>query len=53
VSMTVDPRLLATFDVAAHQWHVAAGSYPIQVGHSSRDFVLNGQAHVADAHIAP
>jgi beta-glucosidase len=53
VTVTVDPRLLATFDVQADKWKVAAGSYPIQVGHSSRDFVLNASAHVAAAEIAP
>jgi beta-glucosidase len=53
VTVTVDPRLLATFDVTGHAWHVAAGNYPIQVGRSSRDFVLSGQARVAAAHIAP
>ena len=53
VTVTVDPRLLAIFDVPGHQWQVAAGNYPIQIGHSSRDFVLNGEAHVAAAHIAP
>jgi beta-glucosidase len=53
VTVTIDPRLLATFDAQGHQWQVAAGNYPIQVGHSSRDFVLNGEARVAAAHIAP
>jgi beta-glucosidase len=53
VTVTIDPRLLAVFDTQGHQWQVAAGSYPIQVGHSSRDFVLNGHANVAAASIAP
>jgi beta-glucosidase len=53
VTVTIEPRLLATFDAQGHQWQVAAGSYPIQVGHSSRDFELNGSANVAAAHIAP
>jgi beta-glucosidase len=53
VTVTIEPRLLATFDAQGHQWQVAAGSYPIQVGHSSRDFALNGSADVAAAHMAP
>jgi beta-glucosidase len=53
VTVTVDPRLLAIFDAQAHQWQVAAGSYPVEVGHSSRDFALHGNASVAAAHIAP
>ena len=53
VTVTIDPRLLAVFDVSGDQWQVAAGSYPIQVGRSSRDLVLNGTAAVAAARIAP
>lgn len=53
VTVTIDRRLLAVFDVKGDQWQVAAGSYPIQVGHSSRDLVLNGAAAVAAARIAP
>lgn len=53
VSVTIDPRLLATFDVPGHRWKIAAGSYPIQVGHSSRDFVLHGAATVAASTMAP
>ena len=53
VTVTIDPRLLAIFDEQGHQWQVSAGSYPIQVGHSSRDFELKGEATVAAATIAP
>ena len=53
VTVTIDPRLLAVFDAHADQWQVTAGSYPIEVGHSSRDLVLNGAASVAAAHMAP
>lgn len=53
VTVTIDPRLLAIFDVKAHRWQVVAGSYPIQVGHSSRDFALHGKANVAAATMAP
>ncbi|RDS82485.1 beta-glucosidase [Dyella psychrodurans] len=53
VSVAIDPRLLAVFDVPADKWKVASGSYPIEVGHSSRDLVLNAAAHVAAAEIAP
>lgn len=37
VTLTVDPRLLATWDKAAHGWHVAAGEYRVMLGASSRD----------------
>ena len=37
VSVTVDPRLLATFDSKAKTWNVAAGAYEVSLGASSRD----------------
>jgi beta-glucosidase len=35
--ITIDPRLLATFDASAHQWRISPGSYRIMIGESSRD----------------
>ncbi len=37
VSVTIDPRLLATFDNMGHQWRIAPGGYRILVGESSHD----------------
>ncbi len=37
VTVQVDPRLLATWDEAGHQWRIAAGSYDVILGASSRD----------------
>jgi hypothetical protein len=37
VSVTVDPRLLATFDSKAKTWTIAAGAYEVSLGASSRD----------------
>ena len=37
VTVTIDPRLLATFDESAHQWRIAPGTYQILLGDSSRD----------------
>ncbi len=39
VSVTVDPRLLAVFDDAAHQWKIAGGSYKVLLGQSSENIV--------------
>lgn len=39
VTLTVDPRLLATWDEAAHGWSIAAGQYDVAVGASSRALV--------------
>jgi beta-glucosidase len=37
VSVSVDPRLLATFDSKAKAWTIAAGAYEVSLGASSRD----------------
>jgi beta-glucosidase len=37
VNVTIDPRLLAMFDEAAHQWRIAPGTYRVSLGESSRD----------------
>lgn len=37
VEVAIDPRLLATWDEAARQWRIAAGSYRVMLGASSRD----------------
>lgn len=37
VSITVDPRLLATFDAAQQRWTRAAGLYTVWLGDSSAD----------------
>jgi beta-glucosidase len=37
VSVSVDPRLLATFDSKAKAWAIAAGAYEVSLGASSRD----------------
>jgi beta-glucosidase len=41
VAVDVDPRLLATFDEAAHAWSIAPGSYTLTLGASSRDLRAN------------
>ncbi|HEY2661757.1 MAG TPA: beta-glucosidase [Caulobacteraceae bacterium] len=37
VTLTIEPRLLATFD-GARGWSIAAGDYEVSLGASSRDF---------------
>lgn len=37
VSITVDPRLLATFDEAGKSWRIAPGDYEVWLGDSSAD----------------
>jgi beta-glucosidase len=47
VTLTVDPRLLATWDDNAHGWSVAAGSYTVALGASSRDTAAKADVTVA------
>ncbi|MGZ2411109.1 beta-glucosidase [Sphingomonas sp. F9_3S_D5_B_2] len=47
VSVTIDPRLLATFDQAAHAWRIAPGTYQILLGASSRDIRQTASINVA------
>ncbi len=44
VEVLVDPRWLATWDVAAHGWRRPAGRYTFAVGASSRDLKLSTPA---------
>ncbi len=37
LTLTVDPRLLATWDEAAHGWKIAAGDYKVMTGTSAAD----------------
>ena len=39
VTLTADPRLLARFDGAAGQWHIAEGTYKVALGKNAEDFV--------------
>ncbi|SFJ21655.1 glycoside hydrolase family 3 protein [Caulobacter sp. UNC279MFTsu5.1] len=47
VSLTVDPRLLATWDAKAHGWSVAAGAYTVALGASSRDTAAKADVTLA------
>jgi beta-glucosidase len=47
VDIDVDPRLLATFDEAAHAWRIAGGQYRLMLGASSADLRSNTTITVA------
>ncbi|MGC9953632.1 MAG: glycoside hydrolase family 3 C-terminal domain-containing protein [Rhizomicrobium sp.] len=53
VTLTADPRLLATFDSEAHLWRVAAGDYAVTLGSSSAEFSANATVHIAASAIKP
>jgi beta-glucosidase len=49
VSVDLDARAFAYYDVAAKGWHVTPGNFGILVGRSSGEIVLKGGAMVSDA----
>ena len=53
VSVSADPRLLASFDTVKHDWRVAPGAYAIEVGAASDRPMLRGTARLAEMRIKP
>ena len=53
VTLSADPRLIAAFDVKAHDWRLAAGTYKVAVGASAEDPKLDGSARLATKRIKP
>jgi beta-glucosidase len=49
VTLTADRRLLARFDGAAGQWHIAGGAYTVAVGKAADALELTGDTTLADA----
>ena len=47
VTVTVDPRLLATWDDSAHAWRIAPGAYDVMLAASSRDIKQTVTVQVA------
>ncbi len=52
-TITIDPRLLATFDTTADVWRVAAGDYKIALGGSSTDISATATIHLEAGTIKP
>ena len=50
-SVTVDPRLLATFSSAAKGWTIAAGEYEVMLGASSRDLKTTTTVKLNQEHL--
>jgi beta-glucosidase len=49
VSLTLDGRSFAYYDVAAKKWNIAPGEFGIQVGDSSEEIPLKGSVTIQDA----
>jgi beta-glucosidase len=47
IHVDLNSRAFAYWDTVSHSWMVAAGTYPILVGSSSRDIRLQGQVTIA------
>ena len=53
VTLKADPRLLADFDEAAHDWRIDAGRYQVALGASAEDLKLRGGAELRSAKVKP
>jgi beta-glucosidase len=53
VTLSVDPRLLAHFDVKTNDWSVAGGAYGVAVAQDADDSGVIGEASVRARHIKP
>jgi beta-glucosidase len=53
VTLKADPRLLADFDEAAHDWRIDAGRYQVALGASAEDLKLRGAAELKPAKVKP
>ncbi|HMA51571.1 MAG TPA: glycoside hydrolase family 3 C-terminal domain-containing protein, partial [Magnetospirillaceae bacterium] len=53
VTLTVDPRLLAVWDNAAHGWKIKAGDYKVMAANSAEDVTATVSVHLAEASLAP
>lgn len=47
-SLSVDPRLLATFEVADNSWHIKAGTYHILLGQAADDLPVSVDVTLTD-----
>ncbi len=52
MSLTVDPRLVSTFDTPSRTWKTAEGIYEVSLGASSADLKAVAEVHLAGASFA-
>jgi beta-glucosidase len=53
VTLTIDPRLLADFDVGRQVWSIPAGDYGFAVGRDAGTMVVGADARLRQARLAP
>jgi len=49
VDLTVDPRLLATYEAAGNNWHVTPGTYRLMLGQASDDQMQTAEIVLPDS----
>jgi beta-glucosidase len=49
LTLTIDPRLLATWDSKAHGWKIKAGDYKVMAANSAEDIVATTSLHLAES----
>ena len=49
VSLTIDPRLLATYDEASDRWVIARGTYQVSLGQASDDLPVTARLSLPGA----
>jgi beta-glucosidase len=53
VTLSADPRLLATFDAEGHAWKVAQGNYLVTLADSATDISATATAHIEASTVNP
>ncbi len=53
VTLPIDPRLLARFDEAGHQWRIAKGTYNLVIGSDAGTAILDGSATLPASILKP
>jgi beta-glucosidase len=48
VAVTIDPRLLATYEAAGDNWHIRAGTYRVKLGDASDDLTQSVSVTLPD-----
>jgi beta-glucosidase len=49
VELTVDPRLLATYEAAGNNWHIKGGGYRLMLGEASDELTQSADVTLTDA----
>jgi beta-glucosidase len=53
VSVTADPRLLASFDVQQREWRITPGAYDVEIGKAADQPVLTARTRLAARRMRP